>query len=347
MPGPVTVPAEALEDFARDIFVATGLSVDDSTALARSFVWASLRGIDSHGIARVPRYVEMFESGVANPTASITVDDTRPGAAVVDADFAPGPIALTRAATLAVEKAKSQGVAIVSVRNTVHTGAIGYYASLIADQGLIGIGIAAGSPMMSYTGAVGASVATSPLAIGVPSGAGRPTVLLDMATSLIAMGKIADYKRKGLPLPDGSATTADGTPTTDPEAAKVPTPLGGAKGSGLSLMFELVTSVLVTAPILTPYHAGTKKHRQNATLIVIDPAAFGDVGEFIANVDATVETIHALPKAEGVDEIFVPGERSSAKAANRSEAGIPVGEKLWTELVDLAAALGVVVPEVG
>ncbi|MFT4211162.1 MAG: Ldh family oxidoreductase [Microbacterium sp.] len=343
---PVTVSADAFEAFARDIFVAKGLSAEDATALAHSFVWASLRGVDSHGIARVPRYVEMFENGIANPAATITVDDTRPGTAVVDADFAPGPIALTRAATLAVDKARTQGVAVVSVRNTVHTGAIGYYASLIADAGLIGIGIAAGSPMMSYTGAKGASVATSPLAIGVPAGDGRPTVLLDMATSLIAMGRIADAKRKGVPLPEGAATTADGIPTTDPELAKIPTPLGGAKGSGLSLMFELLTSVLVAAPILTPYHAGTKKHRQSATLIVIDPAAFGDVDEFVANVDATVDTIHGLPTADGVDEIFVPGERSSAAAAKRAESGIPVGDKLWTELVELASALDVTVPEV-
>lgn len=343
---PVTVSPAAFETFARDIFVAKGLSADDSAALAHSFVWASLRGVDSHGIARVPRYVEMFENGVANPSATITVDDTRPGAAVVDADLAPGPIALTRAANLAIDKARTQGVAMVSVRNTVHTGAIGYYASLIADAGLVGIGIAAGSPMMSYTGAVGASVATSPLAIGVPAGEGRPTVLLDMATSLIAMGKIAQAKRSGTPLPEGAATTADGTPTSDPELAKVPTPLGGAKGSGLSLMFELLTSVLVTAPILTPYHAGTKKHRQNATLIVVDPGAFGDVTAFVENVDATVDTIHALPKADGVDEIFVPGERSSASAAKRAASGIPVGDKLWTELTDLATALGVALPAV-
>ncbi|GAA5034360.1 Ldh family oxidoreductase [Microbacterium fluvii] len=343
---PVTVAPAPFERFIRDIFVAVGVSEADAAAAAPSFVWASLRGVDSHGVTRVPRYVEMFANGVANPTPHITVDDTRPGVAVVDADFAPGPVALTRAVGIAVDKARTQGVAVVSVRNTVHTGAIGYYASLIADQGLVGIGIAAGSPMMSYEGSVGASVATSPLAIAVPASTDHPPVLLDMASSLIAMGKIAEYRRKGLPLPEGAATTADGTPTTDPELAKVPTPLGGPKGSGLSLMFELLTSVLVTAPILTPYHAGQKKHRQNATLIVIDPAAFGDVAQFAANVDATVETIHDLPKAEGVDQLYVPGERSAATAARRADAGIPVGDKLWTELVEVAGTLGVTVPEV-
>jgi len=343
---PVKVPPSAFENFISEIFQAVGVSAEDAAAAAPSFVWASLRGVDSHGINRVPRYLEMFENGVANPTPDITVDDSRPGAAVIDADFAPGPVALTRAVGIAVEKAKAQGVAIVSVRNTVHTGALGYYASLIADQGFVGLGIAAGSPMMSYEGAVGASVATSPLAIAVPGTGQKPPVLLDMASSLIAMGKIAQYKREGKQLPEGSATTADGVLTTDPEIAKVPTPLGGAKGSGLSLMFELLTSVLVAAPILTPYHAGTKKHRQNATLIVIDPAAFGSPEEFAANVDATIDTIHALPRADGVDRILVPGERSAESLAQRTEDGVPVGDKAWAEFVEVAGRLGVTVPEV-
>lgn len=342
---PVTVPPAAFERFIRDVFEASGMSSADAAAAAPSFVWASLRGIDSHGVTRVPRYVEMFANGVANPTPTITVDDTRPGVAVIDADFAPGSVALTRAVGIAVDKARTQGVGVVSVRNTVHTGALGYYAWLVAGQGLVGVGIAAGSPMMSYEGAVGASVATSPLAIAVPRTGDAPPVLLDMASSLIAMGKIAEYKRKGLALPEGSATTADGTPTTDPELAKVPTPLGGAKGSGLSLMFELLTSVLVAAPILTPYHAGQKKHRQNATLIVLDPAAFGPAQEFEANVDATVGTIHGLPRAEGVEHILVPGERSAGAAEKRAESGIPVGDKLWAELTEVAGALGVALPE--
>ena len=344
---PVTVSPSVFEGFIRDIFEAVGVSAEDAAAAAPSFVWASLRGVDSHGVSRVPRYVEMFGKGVANPTPEITVDDSAPAVSVIDADFAPGPVALTRAVGIAVAKAKTQGAAVVSVRNTVHTGAIGYYVSLVAEQGLVGIGIAAGSPMMSYEGAVGASVATSPLAIAVPRTGAKPPVLLDMASSLIAMGKIAQAKRTGTPLPEGSATTADGTPTTDPELAKVPTPLGGAKGSGLSLMFELLTSVLVAAPILTPYHGGQKKHRQNATLIVLAPAAFGGAEAFAAGVDATVDTIHDLPKSEGVERILVPGERSAATAAGRSADGIPVGDKLWTELVEVAGTLGVTVPEVG
>ncbi|MDX2377534.1 Ldh family oxidoreductase [Microbacterium sp. LRZ72] len=350
MPTPVTVAPDALEKFIRDLFEAAGVSAEDAATAAPVFVWANLRGVDSHGLSRVPRYVELFGSGEANASPTIAVDETRPGVTVVDADRAPGPVALTRAADIAIEKARQQGIALVAVRGTVHTGAIGYYASRIADAGLVGLGMVAGMPNMGYEGAKGAAVATSPLAIAVPGTGAHPTVLLDMATAVIALGKIAQFKRSGAPLPEGAATTADGTPTTDANEAKIPLPVGGAKGSGLSLMFEMLTSVLVTAPILTGFHGGAeggRKHRQNATLIAIDPAAVGSPEEFAANVDATVDTIHALTPADGVDQVLVPGERGAATFAKRSESGIPVGEKLWNELVETAGSLGVTVPEVG
>ncbi len=350
MPGPVTVSPSDLEGFISSLFVAAGVSEADAATAAPVFVWANLRGVDSHGLARVPRYVELFESGEANAKPDITITSDRPGVVVIDADRAPGPVALTRAADLAIERAREQGVALVSVRGTVHTGAIGYYTSRIADAGLIGLGMVAGMPNMAYEGAAGAAVATSPLAIAVPGTGKHPTVVLDMATAVIALGKIAQFKRAGKPLPEGAATTADGTPTTDPGEAKIPLPVGGAKGSGLSLMFELLTSVLVTAPILTGFHGGAeggRKHRQNATLIAIDPSAVGSAEEFAANVDATIETIQGLPTAAGSDRVIVPGQRGAETFEKRSAAGIPVGEKLWAEMVAAADKLGVAVPEVG
>lgn len=349
MPGPVTVPADQLETLIRDLFVSAGVSEADAAAAAPVFVWANLRGVDSHGLSRVPRYLELFDSGEANASPNISVDSSKPGVVVVDADRAPGPVALTKAADIAIEKAKEQGIALVSVRTTVHTGAIGFYTARIADAGLVGLGMVAGMPNMGYEGAAGASVATSPLAISVPGTGKYPTVSLDMATAVIALGKIAQFKRQGKELPEGAAVTADGRPTTDPNEAKIPLPVGGAKGSALSLMFELLTSVLVTAPILTGFHGGVeggRKHRQNATIIAIDPSAVGSIEEFQANVDATVDTIHGLPTAPGADAVLVPGERGAATFEKRSAAGIPVPEKLWNEVVEAAQKAGVAVPEV-
>lgn len=334
-----SVPVGALTDFAAALFEKAGTSPEHAAAIAEVLVWASVRGVDSHGISRVPRYLELLSSGEANPNPNIEIHNDRPAVALVDADRAPGPVALRTAADLAVDIAAVSGVGAVAVRRTVHTGAIGYYTKRIADAGMIGIAFVAGMPNMGYTGVRGAAVATSPLSIAVP---GASSVLLDMATATIALGKIAQHRNSGTPLPEGAAATADGTPTTDPTLAKMPLPLGGAKGSGMSLAFELITSVLVGAPILAEFHGGgDRKHRQNALLIALDPAAFGD--SFVSQADATVSALKGLPTADGVDEVLVPGERSAGVASVRQE-GVPVPPKVWAQLTESAQSLGVPLP---
>ncbi|MFJ8105694.1 Ldh family oxidoreductase [Streptomyces sp. NPDC096132] len=346
-PSKVLVPAEDLRTFCAALLEKGGLSAEHARTTADVFVWAALRGVDSHGIARVPAYLDLLEKGVANADARIVVESSAPAAAVLDADRAPGPVALSAAADEAVTRARATGVAAVGVRRTVHTGAIGYYVSRIAEQGLVGIGFVAGMPNMGYTGVKGAAVATSPLAVAVPARQHAP-LLLDMATATIALGKIRQAKAAGTPLPEGAAATADGTPTTDPEEAVMPLPLGGAKGSGMSLAFELLTSVLVGAPIFAAFHSDDpagRGHRQNALLIAVDPAAFGGADVFAQDVDATLGTLKGLPVADGAQGVFYPGERSAAVAEGRGAKGIPVAPKVWRELAERADRLGVVLPE--
>jgi ureidoglycolate dehydrogenase (NAD+) len=341
------VSAEDLTAFAAELFQKAGASTEHASAIADVLVWASVRGIDSHGAARIAPYVELLQTGVANPDPQVVERGDAPGVAVIDADHAAGPVALREAVELAVDTARVTGIASVGVQRTVHTGAIGYYTNRIAEQGMVGIAFVAGMPNMGYTGVKGKAVATSPLSIAVP-GKRYPSVLLDMATATIALGKIRQHKASGTPLPEGAAATADGTPTTDPELAEMPLPLGGAKGSGMSLLFELITSVLVGAPIVETFHSGAdggKRHRQNALVIAIDPAAFGDLVEFQTHVDATVDALKSLPVAEGAEGIFVPGERSSAVAANRSSAGIPIAPKVWSAMNAVADELSVAMPE--
>lgn len=345
-PPKVLVPAADLRSFAAALLEKGGLRPEHARTTADVFVWAALRGVDSHGTARVPAYLELLAKGVANANPDIKVESTTPATAVIDADRAPGPVALSAAADEAVRRARTTGIASVGVRRTVHTGAIGYYVSKIAEQGLVGLGFVAGMPNMGYTGVKGAAVATSPLAIAVPA-AERDPLLLDMATATIALGKIRQAKASGTPLPEGAAATEDGTPTTDPEKAVMPLPLGGAKGSGMSLAFELLTSVLVGAPIFASFHSDDpqgRKHRQNALLIAIDPAAFGDPDAFTAAVDTTLGTLKGLPAADGAEGVFYPGERSAAVAAERAEKGIPVAPKVWRDLTERALELGVGLP---
>ncbi|CAM5247854.1 Ureidoglycolate dehydrogenase (NAD(+)) [Streptomyces tendae] len=346
-PGKVRVAADDLRAFAAALLEKGGLSPEHARTTADVFVWAALRGVESHGVARVPAYLELLAKGVANARAVLTVESTTPAAAVIDADRAPGPVALSAAAHEAVERARTFGVASVGVRRTVHTGAIGYYVSKIAEQGMVGLGFVAGMPNMGYTGAKGAAVATSPLAIAVPAADHAP-LLLDMATATIALGRIRQAKANGTPLPRNAAATEDGTPTTDPEKAVMPLPLGGAKGSGMSLAFELLTSVLVGAPIFSAFHSDDpagRKHRQNALLIALDPAAFGGgAADFTAAVDDTLGTLKDLPSADGADGVYYPGERSAAMAVERGANGVPMAPKTWQELTHQAAEHGITPP---
>jgi LDH2 family malate/lactate/ureidoglycolate dehydrogenase len=342
----VLVNATGLQAMVADIFEAQGVREADADAVADALVWANLRGIDSHGVSRVPRYLELFDKGESVPDAVPTVERPRAAVAIVDAHAAPGPVAMNRAVAEAVSGARECGIGWASVRGTVHTGAIGYYTSQAADAGMAAVGVVAGMPNMAYAGASGAAVATSPLSVAVPAGR-HPTVLLDMATAVMALGRIAQLKAAGATLPPGAAVTAAGDPTTDPALAAVPVPVGGPKGSGMSLVFEMLASGLAANPIVPGYHAGTKegrRHRQNGFILAIDVSAFLPLDEFTAAVDDTVDAIKSLPPAEGVDDVLVPGERGRRCELARRSSGVPLGAKAWRELTGLADALGVPVP---
>jgi LDH2 family malate/lactate/ureidoglycolate dehydrogenase len=345
-PEKIRIPADALRGMVRAMFEKLGASTEDAATVANVLVWANLRGVDSHGISRIPRYVEMFESGEANARPTMKVAYPRAAVITIDADSAPGPVAMRRAAREAIAVGRKTGVAWAAVRGTVHTGAIGYYATEVADAGMIGIGLVAGVPNMAYAGSNAAGVATSPIAIAVPSPHG--TVLLDMATAVIALGKIAQYRQSGTSLEPGMALTAAGEPTTDPALAEIPLPVGGAKGAGLSLMIEFLTSVLVGNPIVSEFHTGTphgQRHRQNGAIIAVDVGAFGALPNFTLGVDAAVKAIKALPRAAGVSEILYPGERGSRTFEERNRRGVPIAPGPWQKLCKDAQKLGVTVPE--
>jgi LDH2 family malate/lactate/ureidoglycolate dehydrogenase len=346
MPAKTLVAADDLRTLVAGIFAARGTREADAATVADSLVWANLRGIDSHGVSRAPRYLELFEAGVAVADAVPTVERPRSAVAIIDAHAAPGPVAMTAAADAAVAGARSAGIGWVSVRGTVHTGAIGYYTSRVAAAGMAAVGVVAGMPNMGYEGARGAAVATSPLSVAIPAGK-HDLVLLDMATAVMALGRITQLKNAGQELPPGVAATEDGEPTTDPARAKVPLPVGGAKGSGMSLVFEMLASGLAANPIIPGFHSGTKegrRHRQNAFLLAVDVSAFLPLEEFTASVEESVDAIKSLPPADGVKEILVPGERGRRSEARRRANGIPLGAKPWRELTEAARSLGVPVP---
>jgi LDH2 family malate/lactate/ureidoglycolate dehydrogenase len=342
----IRVDAAGLQAMVAGIFAARGVPEPDAAAVADALVWANLRGIDSHGVSRVPRYLDLFDKGESVPDAAVTVQRPRAAVAIVDAHAAPGPVAMNRAVAEALAGARECGIGWASVRGTVHTGAIGYYTSRAAQAGMAAVGVVAGVPNMIYAGARGPAVATSPLSVAVPAGR-HDVVLLDMATAVMALGRIAQLKAAGAELPPGAAVTASGEPTTDPALAAVPVPVGGPKGSGLSLVFEMLASGLVANPIVPGYHAGTpegRRHRQNGFILAVDVSAFLPLEEFTATVADTVDAIKSLPPAAETGEVLVPGERGRRCEAGRRASGVPLGPKVWRELTGFADTLGVAAP---
>jgi ureidoglycolate dehydrogenase (NAD+) len=344
-PNRIIVGDKELGRFIRDVLVAHGARGNDAAAVADGLVWANLRGVDGHGVSRLPRYLKIIARGEIDVNSIPRLVHDRAATFVIDCGHCFGPVAAMQAAAIAVERAKTAGVCFGLLRETTHTGAIGRYAQWMAERGCAAIIMGAGPALMAYHGARVASMATSPIAIGVPSGNGP--IVLDMATSTISNGKILQARATGETLPEGTVLTAEGEATTDPRKAEILLPLGGPKGSGLALMFEMLASVLAAAPIQARALGPEKRtrHTNNTAIIAIDVATFRPLGEFVHDADALASIIKALPRQSGFNEITLPGERSGRTEAARRKSGIPIPAKLWNELEAIAKADGVRMPE--
>jgi LDH2 family malate/lactate/ureidoglycolate dehydrogenase len=326
------------------VFVAAGLSDAHATTVADVLAWADLRGVDSHGVTRIPMYVRLLDAGELNPTPAITIRTDTPAAMVLEMDRAAGPVAMTTAAAAAIRKARAAGIGLALARGTTHTAALGYYTSAVAREGMAAIAFAGSVPMMAYHGARAAGVSTSPISIAVPGGDRGPLVL-DMATSVISAGGLIQARRAGRPLPPGLALDGHGMPTTDPGAAAIVRPLGGHKGSGLSLMIECLTSLVVSNPIIADaLKMPGSGHKQNGLLIAIDVGRFADLTVFRAEVERLIAAVKVLPREPGVEEILVPGERGDRTFEQRSREGIPIPRATCADLARVAARFGVTMP---
>lgn len=335
------VSSQDLRRFASEIFSRAGMPPADASLVADVLVWADLRGVDTHGVARIPRYVDLIQSGDMNPRPAMKIRTETPAAVLIECDRAAGPVAMVRAAAEAVRKARQAGVGLALARATTHTAALGYYTLAIARQGMAGVALAGSWPNVVYHGSRAAGVSTSPISIAVPGG---EPVVLDMATSVVSMGKLNQAKRTDERIPAGWAIDAQGNPTTDPRAAHTPLPMGGPKGSGLSFMVECLASLIASNPLLAESLEDTpegRRHRQNGLVLAIDLARFADPQSFREEVERLVKALKALPVAAEAEEILMPGERGRRTAERRAREGIAIPRAVRDELQALAGRLGV------
>ena len=319
----------------------------DAEKVAHLMAEADARGADGHGVFRLPQYVKRIQSRGINLHPNIHVIREQAASAVVDGDNAMGHLVMSQAADIAIEKARTAGVAWVGARNSNHAGPAMLYARMPLAADMIGIYIAVGSANhLPPWGGTEMLLSTNPIAIAVP-GAKHESIVLDMATTNAAYGKVKVKAQRGEQMPEGWMMDRQGKPLTDPKRASEGflLPIGGPKGYGLSLMFGLLAGTLNGAAFgkdVVDFNADSKSHTNTGHAIVaMNIAAFADVAAFKQSVDEIWEQMKSSPKLPGVDEIRLPGERSAKVFEDRMAEGVPLSDELRGALDDLADRMGV------
>lgn len=340
--------AAELAEFATRAFVAVGMPADDAATVGGLMAEADLNGSDGHGIFRLPGYVKRINSGGLNLTPDIRIERDKPAMAVVNGDNAQGHLVMKFCAETAIEKARDNGVAWVGSYQSNHAGPANLYAKMPLAHDMIGLYVAVGNANhLPPWGGTEMLLSTNPIACAVP-GDKEPAVVLDMATTVAAYGKVKTAAQRGEDMPEGWMIDRQGEPLTDPNRAEdgFLLPIGGPKGSGLSLIFGLLAGTLNGAAFgkdVVDFNADFKATTNTGQFIIaIDIAAFAEVDAFKAQVDHVVRAIKASPTLPGFEEVLLPGEMSYRKRADREANGVPLHGSLVSALDQLADELAII-----
>ncbi len=349
------VKYEDLMDFVKSVFVKIGVPEEHAHWTADNLVMADLRGIESHGVARLKRYVDGILNGAVKANPNIRIVREGPVYALVDGDSGLGQVVGRVAMELAIKKAKEGGVGLVTVKMSNHFGITGYYAMMALDHDMIGISMTNARPLVAHTGALGKWIGTNPIAVAAPTKVPPPFVL-DMATSIVPIGKMEVYARKGEKAPLGWGIDAQGKLTDDPsiirkEGALLPLGglgelFGGHKGYGLAVMVELFSAVLSGAAILRDVGRteGPGPSNVGHFFMAVNVESFMPIEEFKERMDRMIKELKSAPLHPDFKRIWVHGERSWLTTQKRLREGIPIYKKVMANLRDIADQVGVEFP---
>ncbi len=346
-----TFSAAQLTNYAESLLAAGGLEPDEAALVGRSLVEANLRGHDSHGVMRIPGYLEQVAKGEIVPGAPLEVIRETADAIVADGHWGFGQTQAQRLTERLVEKARAGSVAVGTLIHSSHIGRLGEYCELAADAALVSIVMAnthGHARRVAPPGGKAPRLGTNPLAIGAPHAEG--TLVLDFGTSATAEGKVRVKRIAGQMCPDGWLLDSDGHPTNDPNTlyGKPPgtiLPMGGDqayKGFGLGLMVEIFAGALSGGVCIreTPIN----QNGNCVLMLLLNPAGLGGAAHYASEVAGVAEFMRSCPRIEGVDEILLPGDPERRAAAIRGKQGIPLDDGNWNELTKLATGLGVTPP---
>ena len=343
----IRVKVEELQNFIADVFQHRGLTENDAQITAEVLVLADRRGIESHGVARLQRYVDDLKRGVIRAETRMTVVRETPVSLVVDGNGGMGQPLTHAVMTRCIAKARQNYMCFATIRNSNHYGIAGYYVLMALKENMIGIAMTNTAPLVVPTFGRDVVIGTNPIAIGFPSKRERP-FLLDMATSTVPRGKLEVYARKEEPIPDSWACGADGLPSTDPvkmldlminRGGGGLLPLGGAteltsghKGYGLSAMVDILCGGLSSGALGTDVYGKKNAPAEVAHFVgAINPAAFLGLDDLQRNIDYYMQMLKNAAKAAGQTRIFVAGEKEY-EAEERNRITVPLEPKVFTNL---------------
>ncbi|NUT24893.1 MAG: Ldh family oxidoreductase [Streptomyces sp.] len=342
---PYTVGAADLLGFAAATTEAHGVPAEDARLLADTLVTAELWGHPSHGMLRLPWYLDRLASGATAAVATPSTVSDNGSVLVVDGHDGLGQVLTGHAVAQGVERAHRHGISAVAVRNSGHFGTAAYFTRRAAEQGCVALLATNASPAMAPWGGREKRIGTNPWSIAAPGGR-YGTVVMDIANTAVARGKIHHAKERGEPIPEGWAADADGVPTTDPARAieGLILPMAGHKGYAMSFMFDVLAGVLTGSAfgssVVGPYRP-TGRSGVGHLLICVDIAAMTEPAEFETRMEALIEETKSVPTAPGTAEVFVPGEPEARTAQRLRTEGITLADDTWTSLTHIADATAV------
>lgn len=340
------IKSENLQRLMYEVLKKCDLSEQDAEIAAKVLIQADLRGVDTHGAIRLPIYVKRLKLGLVSPRPVVKIVRETDTTAVIDGDFGLGHVTSYKAMELAIKKAAQHSIAAVGVHHSHHNGAAAYYAQMALEHDMIGFSCTNSPPLMPAPGGADKVVGNNPFAFAVPAGKELPLVL-DMACSQVAQGKIMLAMKKGEPIPAGWATDNKGIPTADAaEGLKgFLLPVGGYKGYCMAIIVDALAGILTGAAfgkgVISIYNDLANKQNSGHFFMAIKISSFMEPDIFKGLVDGYIKGIKSAPLAPGINEVFMPGEKEYRTKAARSVEGINMADAVVEDLLKMAADVGV------
>jgi LDH2 family malate/lactate/ureidoglycolate dehydrogenase len=341
------IVVKKLSDYCVDALCTAGLKPEDARVVADVLVATDMWGTFSHGTGALINYVNTMRAGGIDPSASPEVVEEGISWAVVDGHSSMGMLGSSMAMKMAIDRARDRTISWVGVRNSSHFGAAGYYANMAAEHDMIGIAMSNADPNMIVPGARGHVIGNNPLAYAIPAGNEYP-LLLDIALSAVAAGKIFAMKALGRSIPDTWLTNAEGLPTLEvgdwPKSGSM-IPMAGHKGYGIALLVEILTGVLTGAGVLSQAKSWILQSEESSRLghafVVVNVGSIIPIEIFKDRIDTMINQIRESPKATGSERILVPGEIEWEKRDDALKHGIPLPESAFASLYSTGRQLGI------